>query len=142
MKTTRRFRFFLAFLVLVGGASFVFVKLAWADGPPLWWVLRGSHVERVVVHWDKRKAEVTDARQMQEFYQAVLSGSAPLPYPTRCLPDEHPEDWSVTFIRSGQAPFQVQVGTDGCGTFYVPSVGSTYSGGELMMLIKKRLKIA
>ena len=138
----RRFQLLLVPLLLIIGGGFAFVKLMWAEGPPLWWVLRGSRVEKVVVRWDKQKVEIVDAEQVQEFYQAVLSGSSPLPYATRCLPDKHPENWSVTLIRSGQSPFQVQVGTDTCGTFYVPEVGSTYGSGKLMTLIKKKLKVA
>lgn len=120
-------------MLLIGCAGFALLTLAWADGPPLWWVMRGSHIEKAVVRWDKQKVEIRDAQQVQEFYQAVLSGSSPLPYPTRCLPDDHPENWSVTFIRSGRPPFQVQVGTDTCGT---------YKSRELMPLIKKRLNVA
>lgn len=139
-KSCRRWRLALAPLAAIVGIILMFLRIAWSDGAPLWWVLRGSHVERVVLKWDKRRIEISNSAQIQQLYEAVLSSSDPLPYPTRCLADEHPENWSVTFVRSEQSPFQIQMGLDGCGRFYVPSVGSTYVNGALLPLVKTFLK--
>ena len=123
----RRHRLWILGLTLAAslcGAFFLWV--VWSEGPPLRWTLRGRHFERVEVRWGKQKLNSRDPQIISRFDNAIRPATAAMAYSTRCLPEDR-ENWSVTLFDQRNQPFEVNLGLDSCGTFYVPSVGSTYT---------------
>ncbi|WP_395093042.1 hypothetical protein [Armatimonas sp.] len=126
-------------LGILGLAQFQFGPTT--DGPRLWWYLRGSQVERVTLRWGAQRLEITDPAEVTQFYEAVKAAPPELPYETKCIPDKHPEKWSITLTRRGQPDFQVYIGVDGCCSLYPPEIGSTYSCQTVAPLLKQKLRL-
>jgi hypothetical protein len=108
-------------------------------GVPLWWHLRGSDVERVVLRWSGQRLELTDPAEIARFSQALRAAPYDLPYETRCIPDKSPEKWSITLVRRNQPDFKVFVGVDGCCSLYSPELKATYTCQTVAPLLKQKL---
>lgn len=127
MRTLKRAGLALT-LILTIGLSWVW--FVWSDdGAPIWWVLKGRHFERVVVRWNGKTLDSRSPQVVARFDTILRSGRNPLGYATRCLPDDKKDhrDWGVTLYDSHLNPLEIDVGLDGCGAFYLPSVDTTYT---------------
>lgn len=139
MRLKKRVLVFSLTLLILAGLSFGAIKVAWQDGAPLWWVLRGRHFERASIRWNKKLFQVDDRVAIAKLETGIRQGQSPLPYPTRCLAEE-PTDWSLTLYDSNSRSFVVEAGLDGCGIFYVPSLDASYhSNPDLIPLVNEAL---
>jgi hypothetical protein len=129
--------FFLCVLAAVGW--FFWTVLRAGEYPTLWMQLPRGDIVSLELCYGGRRVETADPRLIDAFYRRLIAARDPLPYATRCLPDEHPENWSVTFLRRNQTPFCVWLGVaDTCGTFYCCNLHRTYSDlGRLQKLTEE-----
>lgn len=142
MRFKKRAPGFLLALICVAGLGIGAVKIAWQDGAPLWWILRGRHFNRVLVRWNGQSMNSRDSKVIARFENALRRSDNAMAGAMRCLPDsrEDWDKWSVTLYDSKSRHFKVNVGLDSCGSFYAPSVDTTYtSHPDLISLINETL---
>lgn len=116
--------------MLAVGGVYAFLAAHVDDMPPLSWVLPRRSIDHAVVHFGARTTRVTDRAALNRLYRAAVGGDRPLPYATRCLPDDQLDwgRWCVEFVRRGKPPFRIVLGVaDDCGTIYCEPLDRSYA---------------
>jgi hypothetical protein len=130
-----------AFSVLICAVVGGFYAYGWkTDGPPLWWVMRGSEVRKVEIRWGLKRVELIDPAEVQLFRRVVVRSRFSFHYRTEFQPDELAETRIVILFRAEQKPLQIEMGVEGSEVFYEPTLDTTYYSPMLHDLVLEKVK--